>query len=150
MLFLVKYTSISFSKTQCLASSDQESSHLGLDACCLVVLEILSNRTPLEIIDTHTVYYITIWFIKKNLCFIFHTLGHCSVGGTRLGDFQRRWVSGEFRGGSRGSLDLLSGPKLFHFHREFKEICLKFGKRTPISAFEPPLQKSWIRPCGCR
>ena len=54
------YTSISFSKRQCLASSDQESSHLGLDACCLVVLEILTNRTPLEIIDTHTVYYITI------------------------------------------------------------------------------------------
>ena len=62
---------------------------------------------------------------------IFHTLGHCSVGGTRLGDFQRRWVSGEFRGVSRGSLELPSGPKLFHFHREFKEICLKLGKRTP-------------------
>ena len=56
---------------------------------------------------------------------------HCSVGGTRLGDFQRRWVSGEFRGGSRGSLELPSEPKLFHFHREFKEICLKLGKRTP-------------------
>ena len=98
MLLECSYTSISFSKRQCLASSDQESSHLGLDACCLVVLEILTNRTPLEIIDMHTVYYITICFIKKNLFFIFHTLGHCSVGGTRLGDFQRRWVSCEFRG----------------------------------------------------
>ena len=131
MLLECSYTSISFSKRQCLASSDQESSHLGLDACCLVVLEILTNRTPLEIIDMHTVYYITICFIKKNLFFIFHTFGHCSVGGTRLGDFQRRWVSGEFRGGSRGSLELPSGPKFFHFHREFKEICLKLGKRTP-------------------
>ena len=122
------YTSISFSKRQCLASSDQESSHLGLDACCLtlVVLEILTNRTPLayRVLHNHLFY-------KKNLFFIFHTLGHCSVGGTRLGDFQRRWVSGEFRGGSRGSLELPSGPKLFHFHREFKEICLKLGKRTP-------------------
>ena len=130
MLLECSYTSISFSKRQCLASSDQESSHLGLDACCLVVLEILTNRTPLEIIDMHTVYYITICFIKI-LFFIFHTLGHCSVGGTRLGNFQRRWVSGEFRGGSRGTLELPSGPKLFHFHREFKEICLKLGKRTP-------------------
>ena len=68
-----RYTSISFSKMQCLASSDQESSHLGLDACCLVVLEILTNRTPLEIIDTHTVYYITICFIKK-ICFSSFTL----------------------------------------------------------------------------
>ena len=69
------YTSISFSKRQCLASSDQESSHLGLDACCLtlVVLEILTNRTPLEIIDMHTMYYITICFIKK-ICFSSFTL----------------------------------------------------------------------------
>ena len=65
--------SISFSKRQRLASSDQESSHLGLDACCLVVLEILTNRTPLEIINTHTVYYITICFIKK-ICFSPFTL----------------------------------------------------------------------------
>ena len=70
------YTSISFSKRQCLASSDQESSHLGLDACCLtlVVLEILTNRTPLEIIDMHTMYYITICFIKKKNCFSSFTL----------------------------------------------------------------------------
>ena len=125
------YTSISFSKRQCLASSDQESSHLGLDACCLVVLEILTNRTPLEIIDMHTVYYITICFIKK-ICFSsFTLLGTVLLVALRLGDFQRRWVSGEFLGGSRGSLELPSGPKLFHFHREFKEICLKLGKHTP-------------------
>ena len=69
------YTSISFSKRQRLASSDQESSHLGLDACCLtlVVLEILTNRTPLEIFGTHTMYYITICFIKK-ICFSSFTL----------------------------------------------------------------------------
>ena len=73
MLLECSYTSISFSKRQCLASSDQESSHLGLDACCLVVLEILTNRTPLEIIDMHTVYYITICFIKK-ICFSSFTL----------------------------------------------------------------------------
>ena len=62
-----------FKKAVSIASSDQESSHLGLDACCLVVLEILTNRTPLEIIDTHTVYYITICFIKK-ICFSSFTL----------------------------------------------------------------------------
>ena len=73
MLLECSYTSISFSKRQCLASSDQESSHLGLDACCLVVLEILTNRTPLEIMDMHTVYYITICFIKK-ICFSSFTL----------------------------------------------------------------------------
>ena len=77
------YTSISFSKRQGLASSDQESSHLGLDACCLVVLEILTNRTPLEIIDTHTVYYITICFIKK-ICFSSFTL-LCTVLLVALG-----------------------------------------------------------------
>ena len=104
MLLECSYTSISFSKRQCLASSDQESSHLGLDACCLVVLEIL---TPLDPIGNNRHAYCVLdlhnhLFYKKNLFFIFHTLGHCSVGGTRLGDFQRRWVSGEFRGGSRG------------------------------------------------
>ena len=45
----VKYTSRSFSKRQKSSSPgplDQESSRLGLDVCCLVVLEILTNRTP--------------------------------------------------------------------------------------------------------
>ena len=39
-------------------------------------------------------------------------------------------------------------PKYFIFMGNFKRFCVKVGKRTPFSTFEPPLQKSWIRPCS--
>ena len=128
MLLECSYTSISFSKRQCLASSESGSGRLlsGSVGDSNQQDPIGNNGHAYCVLDLHNHL-----FYKKNLFFIFHTLGHCSVGGTRLGDFQRRWVSGEFRGGSRGSLEFPSGPKLFHFHREFKEICLKLGKRTP-------------------
>ena len=39
--------------------------------------------------------------------------------------------SGGFRGGSRGSLEPPSGPKVFHFHREFQEILCVIRKTNP-------------------
>ena len=36
---------------------------------------------------------------------------------------------------------------LFHFHWIFKKKEVKSAKRTPhIYTYEPPFQKSWIRP----
>ena len=32
------------------------------------------------------------------------------------------------------------------FMGNFKKFCVHLGKRTGISTFEPPLEKSWIRP----
>ena len=40
-------------------------------------------------------------------------------------------ASGGFRGGSRGSLEPPSWPKLFHFHEEFQEILCKFMQANP-------------------
>ena len=39
--------------------------------------------------------------------------------------------SGGFRGGSRGSLEPPSGPKLFHFHREFQKVFCEIGNTNP-------------------
>ena len=49
---------------------------------------------------------------------------------------------GGFRMGSRGSLEPPSGPKLFYFHGEFQEKCVKLGIRTPSSeSLDPPLSE---------
>ena len=55
--------------------------------------------------------------------------------------------SGGSRGGSGGSNEPPLEPKLFHFHGEFQEKLVKLHKSNPLSKFEPPIQKSWIRPC---
>ena len=39
--------------------------------------------------------------------------------------------SGGFRGGSRGSLEPPSGPKLFHFHGKFQETFREIRQTNP-------------------
>ena len=40
--------------------------------------------------------------------------------------------------GSRGWLEHPSGPKLFHFHGEFQEVCVKLWKmNTPFLHLNP-------------
>ena len=42
----------------------------------------------------------------------------------------------------------LSETKLFHFHGIYKQNEMKSAKKTPyLYTYEPPFQKSWIRPC---
>ena len=40
-------------------------------------------------------------------------------------------ASGGFRGGSRGSLEPPSGPKLFHFRGEFQEFLCEIRQTNP-------------------
>ena len=40
------------------------------------------------------------------------------------------------------------GPNYFKFMGKLKKIQVKCSKRTPLRGFEPPFQKSWIRPCA--
>ena len=60
--------------------------------------------------------------------------------------------SGGFRGGSRGSLEPPSGPKLFHFHREFQEILCEIRQTNPPFLHLNPLFRNpgsatvWISP----
>ena len=48
-------------------------------------------------------------------------------------------ISGGFRGGSRGSFEPPSGPKLFHFHGKFQEILCENWQTNPTFLHLNPL-----------
>ena len=58
--------------------------------------------------------------------------------------------------GSWVSLEPPFEPKIFNFHGEFSEksgknykYSCEIKKSNPLRKFEPPIKKSWIRPCKC-
>ena len=48
----------------------------------------------------------------------------------------------KFIGDSKGLLEPHYGPKLFHFHGEFQDICLQLGKPNPTCLHLNPLFKN--------
>ena len=74
----------------------------------------------------------------------------CLSGGPRGGFARTTLLAPVFKYPMKMKYLGLSEDNLFHFLWIFKKIEIKSAKRTPnLYGYEPPYQKTWIRPIYC-